>query len=118
MSIPDVHGLGAKVLALLPGARPFEGYVTGYGGDGTQLDRNAEWYYVEPQQPYLCLIQRLPPDQVKRIVRATTPRGESFEGAAFGTIRDQNEQIVGYNISYIHEPFTVRYAEANWIQPL
>ena len=118
MLIPEFHDLGAQVLVFIPGAVPFEGHVTANGGDGTQLDRNAEWYRVEPDEPSLCLIRPLDRAQVKRIVRATTPSGEVFEGVACGIVRDQNEQVVGYNISYRRELTVVRNADAEWVQPL
>jgi hypothetical protein len=118
MLIPEVYDLGAQVLVFMSGTAPFEGHVTANGGDGTQLDRNAEWYSVEPDEPNLCLIQPLEPAQVKRIVRATTPSGEVFEGVAFATIRDQNQQVVSYNIGYRRALSVVRNADAEWVQPL
>jgi hypothetical protein len=54
MLIPEVHGLGARVLVLQEdGLPPYESRVNYIIGDGTRLGKNAKWYRVtdwsEPQ---------------------------------------------------------------------
>lgn len=118
MSIPEVHGLGSRVLAQIPGSQPFEGHVWGYGGDGVDLAHNAEYYLVNADETLLRLIRALDPSQVRRIVRATIPGGDTIVGTVGAIIRDFDENITGYTVCYLHQPTIWQWVAPEWVQPL
>ena len=114
--IPAVHDMNAQVVVSIPGApQRFTGRVVGIG---REMGGEAFAYKVEPDDAPLCLISYLRPEQVRRIVRADFPGGDTIIGTIGGTGRDEDGNINGYGVCYLNEPNAGAWMKPEWVTPL
>ena len=123
MLIPEVHGVGARVLVdPSDGRPPYEAIVQGHVVDGRvpRLDRDKDWYWFASSKDRTDGAEAW---QVQRILQVNMPSGDTFEAIRTATVRegandDPDAPITMYIVRYLHAPTVHEYAYPYWVTPL